>query len=272
VSGNYGRISKIKERLSSIQVTLESDYHTRTEDLQRRLKSLEETMWSDQEQTSRKFAAVKETLSKLTQAQDEEKLAYDELLEEGSSSLVVMEDAAMDLMRRAAHARRDTEVRVVRTIEDCSLTAAQEIELLLRGDVARALDKTAETDSSQQTEVRRGSHETKSIVEVCEHLNSMVSQQLLSLDNRVKRLQTERSDLTAQVHNFIVEEASRLGEESANEAIAREEAENALLSLIREVTERVRTDLDKERSEREAAEESLLGLLEETCSKIKAFS
>jgi hypothetical protein len=35
-------------------------------------------------------------------------------------------------------------------------------------------------------------------------------QQLLSLDNHAKPLQSEQSDLAAQVHNFIVEEASVL--------------------------------------------------------------
>jgi hypothetical protein len=45
-------------------------------------------------------------LSKLTQAKDEGRLAYDELLEGDSSSLVAVEEATAHFLRRAAHTKR----------------------------------------------------------------------------------------------------------------------------------------------------------------------
>jgi hypothetical protein len=243
LSGNHARIAKITERLNSIQTSLDSDRYTRTEDFDRKLKDLEETMWTTQEQTGRKFTGIKEALSRLTQSQEEERQAHDALVDDMSRDFVAMEETSAELLRKAAGSRREFEAKVSKAIEERTLNIAQEV-----------------------------TREVKSTTESCEQQNLSIDQELPTLEAHFKQLQSDRTPHAKQVEELIADETNRLREEVSREENAREESENALLSLMREVTERIRSELVNEKSEREAAEETLLSLLEETCTKIKALS
>lgn len=243
VSGSYARISQIKDRLNSIQTSLDSDRFTRTEEFEKKLKSLEDSVWTTQEQTSRKFASIKEVLGRLTHSQEEERQAHDGFVDEISNDFVAMEDAATELLRHASASRREFEGKVGRLIEERIISAAQDVN-----------------------------REAKLSSESCEQLSAMIDQQIPPLESRIKSLANERAELAKQAQELIADETARLKEVAEGEGANREESENALLSLMREVTERIRTDLGKEKNEREAAEETLLSLLEDTCSKIKALS
>jgi hypothetical protein len=48
----------------------------------------------------------------------------------------------------------------------------------------------------------------------------------------------------------------------------REETEEAMLQMLRDVIGQIKSGLDQERKDREETEENLLNLLEETCSKL----
>ena len=50
--------------------------------------------------------------------------------------------------------------------------------------------------------------------------------------------------------------------------IAREENEQAMFDMLRDIVERIKRELENERKERENAEETLMSLLEDTCSKL----
>jgi len=53
---------------------------------------------------------------------------------------------------------------------------------------------------------------------------------------------------------------------------AREESEEAMLAMLKDVVGRIKNDLEQERKDREATEETLLSLLEETCAKLNAVT
>ena len=59
-------------------------------------------------------------------------------------------------------------------------------------------------------------------------------------------------------------------EEIGNEKKGREETEEAILEMLKEMVNRIKTEIDTERKDREENEETLLGLLEETCTKLNA--
>ena len=48
----------------------------------------------------------------------------------------------------------------------------------------------------------------------------------------------------------------------------REETEETMIEMFKDMINKIRGEIDIERSERESAEESLLTLLEETCAKL----
>ena len=49
---------------------------------------------------------------------------------------------------------------------------------------------------------------------------------------------------------------------------AREETEETMIEMFKEMISKIKSEIDVEKSEREQAEEALLSLLEETCAKL----
>ena len=52
---------------------------------------------------------------------------------------------------------------------------------------------------------------------------------------------------------------------------AREENEQAIFDMLKDVIEKVKREIDNEKREREETEENLLGLLENACQKLNCF-
>jgi hypothetical protein len=59
-----------------------------------------------------------------------------------------------------------------------------------------------------------------------------------------------------------------LRETVEEEKRAREETEETMIEMFKEMISKIKGEIDVEKSEREQAEEALLSLLEETCAKL----
>ena len=70
----------------------------------------------------------------------------------------------------------------------------------------------------------------------------------------------------------IQDQSSELLEQVTAERQAREETEESMLELLRDMVGRIKSEIDSERKEREQSEEALLQLLEETCSKLSVVT
>ena len=57
-----------------------------------------------------------------------------------------------------------------------------------------------------------------------------------------------------------------------SEKRAREEQEEAMLEMLKEIISKVKEQIGGERHERERTEETLVNLLEETCNKLNSVS
>lgn len=53
-----------------------------------------------------------------------------------------------------------------------------------------------------------------------------------------------------------------------DEKKGREETEETMIQMFKEMISKIKSEIDQEKSEREQAEEALLSLLEETCAKL----
>ena len=63
-------------------------------------------------------------------------------------------------------------------------------------------------------------------------------------------------------------EVGRIGERIQDERAQREETENSMVEMFKEMISKIKQEIDLEKQEREQAEEALLSLLEETCAKL----
>jgi len=60
----------------------------------------------------------------------------------------------------------------------------------------------------------------------------------------------------------------RLRECIEDEKKAREETEETMIEMFKDMINKIKNEIDNEKNEREQAEEALLTLLEETCAKL----
>jgi len=70
------------------------------------------------------------------------------------------------------------------------------------------------------------------------------------------------------VKHKIDEEAERISEIINIEKKAREETEEAILEMLRDMVNKIKIEIDNEKKDREENEETLLSLLEDTCNKL----
>jgi hypothetical protein len=66
------------------------------------------------------------------------------------------------------------------------------------------------------------------------------------------------------------EEVDRLTEVIGNEKKSREETEEAILEMLKDMVNKIKVEIDNEKKDREENEETLLSLLEDTCNKLNA--
>lgn len=66
----------------------------------------------------------------------------------------------------------------------------------------------------------------------------------------------------------VDEESERLGEVINNEKKAREETEEAILEMLKDMVNKIKVEIENEKRDREENEETLLSLLEDTCNKL----
>lgn len=60
----------------------------------------------------------------------------------------------------------------------------------------------------------------------------------------------------------------RLRDLIEDEKKGREETEETMIEMFKDMINKIKSEIDTEKSEREQAEEALLSLLEETCAKL----
>lgn len=70
----------------------------------------------------------------------------------------------------------------------------------------------------------------------------------------------------------IGEEFGSIHTEIVEEKRAREEQEEAMLEMLKDIISKVKEQIAGERSEREKTEETLVNLLEETCNKLNSVN
>ena len=63
-------------------------------------------------------------------------------------------------------------------------------------------------------------------------------------------------------------ETSRIRQLVEDERRGREETEESMIEMFKEMISKIKGEIDTEKTEREQAEEALLSLLEETCTKL----
>lgn len=66
----------------------------------------------------------------------------------------------------------------------------------------------------------------------------------------------------------LSEELLKLGSQVQDEKRAREDSEQNIFDMLKDVVSRVKSEIEYQRKNRESSEETILNLLEDTCNKL----
>eukprot|EP00919_Chromeraceae_sp_WS-2016_P059091 GHVR01140414.1.p1 GENE.GHVR01140414.1~~GHVR01140414.1.p1 ORF type:complete len:157 (-),score=27.12 GHVR01140414.1:528-965(-) len=88
---HHDRIQKLSQRLSGLQVGLETEKNTRLECLQSRLLDVDDRLTNSQDVSAKRFAMLKEQLSRYQVELEEERAAREKLAEDRQRDVAVLD-------------------------------------------------------------------------------------------------------------------------------------------------------------------------------------
>jgi len=237
------RVRKLSERLHGIQVSFDSDRGSRLDQLERNFSALEEQLEEFNQQTSLKLNDLREKVSVVQKAVESDRVGREVDMETRVRDLEELEGRVHGVIGEGLGLRREAEMRVLKTLDE--RTAALRSELM---------------------------KETKAKAEACEVLRSALVSGLAKAQEGCKSGQTDLVALHKDVFATVEVESREVTSQLLTDRKAREDTEEALLAMLRDVVGRIKSDLEQERKDREGTEESLLALLEDACAKLNALT
>jgi uncharacterized phage-like protein YoqJ len=238
-NGYNDRVRRLSERLSSMQITLDSERTSRYTDIEKRLDNLEKEFSDLSEQSNKKFTFLKDNILKIEKRVDEEFQLRDQFFQSKSAEINSFQDEMQESLSKYLKGKKENESKIYKIIED-----------KFEGLKLKLIEESKNFKESEA--------EAKSCIE----------QDVPKLIEFVQNSVAERVEVEAGLNKKLDHVIGNIENDLVVETKTREETEEAMLAMLRDVVSRIKNDLDIERKEREGSEETLLGLLEETCAKI----
>lgn len=237
------RVRKLSERLHSIQVSFDSEKVSRIEQLEKKFISLEDQIAEFHQQTEQKLGDLRERVSALQKSTEADRVHKEVQLDAIVRDLEGTEARLMNFMENDQGTMREAEMRIMKALDE--RTASFRSELV---------------------------KETKAKSENFEYLGETLSAGLGRSDEANKVAKSDFLELQASVFGKLEDDCTSLSNQLLVERTAREDTEEAMLAMLKDVVGRIKSDLELERRDREITEENLLTLLEDGCAKLSALT
>lgn len=242
-SPNNERVRKLGERLHSIQSSLDSERANRLELLDSKFTALEAQMEEFTQQTAQKLNDIRESVVTIQRELELDSVGREDELELRVKDLEELENGLHVAVEEELDLRRNADLRTFRVLEE--RTSAIRLEI--------AKEAKAKTDNVNMLSAT---------------LSSALSKTQESSKAALSDFASFHSSLLASLEN----EGKAVFNDLASERQSREDTEEAMLAMLKDVVGRIKTDLEQERRDREVTEENLLTLLEEACAKLNAIT
>lgn len=242
-SPNNERVRKLSDRLRSIQSSLDSEKANRLELLDNKFTALEAQMEEFAQQTAQRLNDIRESVVNIQRELELDSATREGEVEARVKDLEELESGLHVVIEEELDLRRDAEMRTLRTLEE-RISA-------IRLEIAK---------------------EAKAKTEGANALSTSFSSVLSRTQEGFKAALADFSTF----HNTLVTSLEDGGKavlnEVASERQSREDTEEAMLAMLKDVVGRIKADLELERRDREVTEENLLTLLEEACAKLNIIT
>ena len=242
-SGYKERVKRLSERLQGIQGNFETDRSSRFSEIEKKLDDLEKDFYEAQDQNSKKFSMLKDSIQKIEKTLDEELHTRDSYFEIKTHELNEFQGRIQEAFTKSTKIRKENETKIYKIIDD----KVESIKLRMIEENKALKDSEAES-------------------------KEYIEQDVPKLYEFVQNCVADREEMENSLNKKLDTGLSEIENELSVETRTREETEEAMLAMLRDVVSRIKSDLELERKERESSEETLLSLLEETCSKLASVT
>ncbi|CEM23209.1 unnamed protein product [Vitrella brassicaformis CCMP3155] len=239
VSAHQERIHKLSQRLSGLHAGLEMERQSRFEQLQTRLKALDERVVHSSETATKKINQIKEQMSQFQADIEQQRQALEDLNLRKQEAIEGVDKRISEMLEEEQAALRETEKRLIHTIEHKTKALSEAM-----------LSEKKSREASQ------------------EQLRNYLEADIPKLCSSLRDETAQREAMEQRLLGSAMDEISRLRQQLHDEEHARRVMEEEVYKLVEDVVAKVRHEIALERQEREATEETLLRLLEETCTKL----
>ena len=240
-NGYIERVKKISDRLQTMQLILNPENSSGFSETDKKLDELESEFSAASDQNNKKFNILKDNLQRIELVIDKEHKTREKIFLSKSEEYNNLRNLWHADLSKYFKSQNDCESRVLSGIDSkFEVLRSKAIEEINYFKESEALDSL--------------SQDVPKLKEFAELIVDQRKQVEVELN---KRLSTGFED---------VENELRV------EKKMRQETEEAMLAMLRDVVTRIKRDLDEEKKNRETSEETLLSLLEETCEKISSVT
>lgn len=212
------------------------------ETLDVKTRAIEERVNSTINDYNKRISGLKEEVLRLQKGLEDESRAYDHAIEAHSNEIGIFQEKVIGKMESEAAARKDSEAKLLRVIEEKANSLRQELskDSKIRSEIIEGLTQTLEND-------------------------------IPKLYDSIKSAATDRGEADAEVLKKFGEDYAKVNENFVGEKKRREESENSIYEMMRDLVNRVKSEIEGVRKERENSEETLLNLIEDACDKINTL-
>lgn len=241
-SPNNERVRKLSDRLKSIQSTLDSERDTRVQLLDAKFTALESQLEEFAQQTADKLNTIRESVVSIQKRLQNDVMSGESTVNARMNELENMEIEMHSAIEQDLDLRRDAELRTLKVLDE--RTAAIRMEI------------------AKESKVKNESLHAISMT-----LSSAVERNKEGCKAAVSEFAVFNSGLRTSLEEFCKSALTEL----STERQSREDTEEAMLAMLKDVIGRIKNDLETERRDRESTEDSLLSLLEEACAKLNGI-
>lgn len=242
-NGYKERVKKISERLQTMQIVLDPERNLGFSDIEKKLEQLEGDFSEACEQNNKKFNILKDQIQKIELNVDKELKNRSQFFQSRSDELNRWQEKIHAGLNKYLKGKKEGESKIFSVIEE-----------RFEGLKSKVREECRNFEDTEAEATKFINQDLPKIAEIVQEGVDLRKFAELELN---KRLETGLAGLK---NDLAVEKKMR------------EETEEAMLAMLRDVVSRIKNDLDTERKERENSEENILGLLEETCEKISSIT
>jgi len=225
--------------LGDIRLITEAEKASRIDQVDKKLKMLEESLFEYQDVFTKKINGLKENTNILTKKVVEDKDEHDKGYNDDMQDISLLEKKLQSITDKERIRRRDYETRLLNSLD--------EKVYLLKGEIQK---------------------ENQIMIESFGQLNQVYESDLSKLQTDLNQDIEEREENDSKIWEYTSIEIKKLNEVVIEYKNTKEDGEQKVYNTIREAVARIKSWIDDERETREVTHEKMINVLEESCKNL----